>query len=158
MNALVCLFAVVGAIASWQTYTNTNFINDIAGNDSVVWLATSGGVVLLEPGPPPVARQTFVNTDSLPANQCLCVALDDSSNLWVGMRGGGLAVIEKGADHARPYLPNEWSPRNVRALCWDGSRLLAGTDQGLYVINTRSTLLDFSDDAITWYSVARIPE
>ncbi|MBM3323433.1 hypothetical protein FJY69_08165 [candidate division WOR-3 bacterium] len=158
MNLLVTILIAVGSIAHWQTYTNTNFINDIAGNDSVVWLATNGGVVQLDPGPPPVGIRTFVNTDSLPANRCVCAVLDGSGNVWVGMSGGGLAVIGRDADYARPYLPNEWSPRNVRTLAWDGARLLAGTDQGLYAIETGSTFLDFSDDIITWYSVAEVPE
>ncbi len=158
MNVLIAVLVAVGPTVRWQTYTNTNFINDIAGNDSVVWLATGGGVVRLDPGPPPVVRRTFVNTDSLPANHCRCLALDGGGNVWVGMNGGGLAVIGKEADYARPYLPNEWSARNVQALAFDGPRLLAGTDQGIYVVETRGTFLDASDDIITWYSVAQVPE
>ncbi len=157
ISTLVSFLVVAGSLTGWRSYTNTNLVNSITGSDSSLWLATNGGVVLLDAGPPPVRRRTFVNTDSLPANRCLCIALDDSGNLWVGT-GGGLAVIERGSSRARSYRPREWAPHDIRALTWDGARLLVGTDQGLYVIDTRSTLLDFEDDGLGWFTVARVPE
>jgi hypothetical protein len=49
-------------------------------------------------------------------------------------------------------------PTRLSDLAWDGERLLVGSDAGLYVVNTNGTLLDFDDDIIDRYSVARYPE
>jgi len=158
MNALLFVAMLTGSLGGWHSYTNTNFVNGIAGDDSTLYLATNGGVVELGAGPPPFTVRTYVNSDSLPVNQCLCIAQDSAGNSWVGTNGGGLAVIEKGALRAQPYRPNDFSPRVVRALAWDGHLLLAGTDQGLYLLDTRGTLLDFDDDRIQSYTVAAVRE
>ena len=88
---LIALVAAVGT-SDWQSYTNTNFISDMVGTDSVLYLATYGGVASLDILPGPALRRTFVNTDGLPTNRCLCIGRDASGNLWVGTDGGGLAV------------------------------------------------------------------
>jgi hypothetical protein len=153
---LICLTVAVPA-SGWQTYTNTNFVNDMVGNDTTLYLATNGGVVELQLLPTLETRRMVVNTDGLPYNKCLCIAEDVAGNLWVGTDGGGLAVIAGESLTVRPYRASEIATR-IRCLAWDGDRLLAGSDQGLYCIDTRGTLLDFEDDDIRRFSVARNPE
>jgi len=156
MAALLVVLFVAGS-GDWQSYTNTNFISDMVGTDSALYLASNGGVVVLDIVPGPALRRTFVNTDGLPTNRCLCIGRDDSGNVWVGTDGGGLAVIEPDSGEVRQYRPNDLAPR-VRTLTWDGTRLLCGSDQGLYVIETRGTPLDFDDDSIVRFTTARVPE
>ncbi len=144
--------SVLGKESMWQTYTNTNYINDIIADDSVFVLATRGGLVWFDPGRV-WALQKLVNTDGLPANNCLAAAFDSAGNLWVGTEGGGLAVVPKESSFALVYRPNDL-PEKVTALAWDRDRLLLGTDRGLYVVEDPDTPLDFSDDIIKHYSVA----
>lgn len=138
--------------AEWRSFTNVNHIRGMGRRDSLLVLATKGGLVFLDPGRAGVKR-ALVNTDGLPVNDCITALFDSSGNCWVGTDGGGLAVVPAESSFALSYRPNEL-PSRVSALVWDGDRLLAGTDQGVYVVETRGTPLDFSDDGIRRYSVA----
>jgi len=153
---LIALVAALGT-SDWQTYTNTNFISGMVGTDSVLHLATYGGVAVLDILPEPELRRTFVNSDGLPTNRCLCIGRDASGNLWVGTDGGGLAVIEPDSGRVWQYRPNDIALR-IRTLTWDGDRLLCGSDQGLYVIETRGTPLLFEDDSVVRFTTTRVPE
>jgi len=157
MNTLFVVLAVTAIGPSWQAYTNTNFVTGMAGTDSTLYLATFGGVVSLGIRGAPTLRRTFVNTDGLPTNRCLCISRDSSGNLWAGTDGGGMVVIEPEPGRVRQYRPNDMA-MHIRVLTWDGNRLLCGSDQGLYLIETRGTPLDFDDDSIVRYTTARVPE
>ncbi|MBM3313414.1 hypothetical protein FJY70_02330 [candidate division WOR-3 bacterium] len=157
MTQLLLALIVAGSPGAWQSYTNTNFVNDMAGTDSLLYLATSGGVVMLDILPGPGFRRAFVNSDGLPTNRCLCIGRDAAGVLWVGTDGGGLAVILPDSGHVLRYRPSDF-PLRVRTLTWDGTRLLCGSDQGLYVVETRGTFLDFADDVVTRFTVTRTPE
>jgi ligand-binding sensor domain-containing protein len=157
MAGLLIVLLAAGSAGDWQAYTNTNFVRDMVGTDSVLYLASNGGVVVLDIVPGPVLRRTFVNTDGLPTNRCLCIGQDGAGNLWVGTDGGGLAVIEPDSGQVWQYRPNDLALR-IRTLTWDGTRLLCGSDQGLYVIETRGTPLDFEDDSIVRFTTVRVPE
>lgn len=148
---------LVAGLGTWQSYTNTNFVTGLAGRDSAIWCATLGGVAQLVSQPEPRTVQTITNTEGLSANRCLCIALDRDGNGWVGTQSGGLAVVIADSGRARPWRPNDMAT-TVRALTWHGDRLLVATPQGLYVIDTRGTLLDFTDDEIRRFSVTRVPE
>ncbi|MBM3331242.1 hypothetical protein FJY68_05230 [candidate division WOR-3 bacterium] len=157
MFILTALAVLLSGTAQWRAYTNTNFINDMVGTDSVLYLASYGGVAALDIRPGPMLRRTFVNTDGLPTIRCLCIGRDASGNLWVGTDGGGLTVIEPGNGRVWQYRPSDIALR-VRALTFDGTRVLCGSDQGLYMIETRGTLLDFDDDSIVRFTTTRVPE
>ncbi|MFO7651007.1 MAG: two-component regulator propeller domain-containing protein, partial [bacterium] len=148
---------LVASLGGWQSLTNTNFVTGLAGRDSALYCATLGGVVEVVTRPEPQTVRTITNTEGLPANRCLCIVLDPDGNAWVGTQGGGLAVVGRDSAEARSYRTSELA-MTVRALAWHGERLLVGTPQGLYVVDTRGTLLDFEDDDIRRYSVARVPE
>ncbi len=156
VGLLISLF-IAGGTGGWRAYTNTNFINGIAGTDSVLYLATYGGVAALDILPSPSLLRTFVNTDGLPTNRCLCIGRDASGNLWVGTDGGGLAVIEPDNGRVWQYRTSDVALK-IRTLTWDGTRVLCGSDQGLYLIETRGTLLDFDDDSIVRFTTTRVPE
>ncbi len=156
MATLITLVLLSG-FGGWQSLTNTNFVSGLAGRDSTLWCATLGGVVQVVTRPEPRTARILTNTEGLPANRCLCIALDAAGNAWVGTQGGGLAVVARESSSARAYRPNELA-MTVRTLAWDMDRLLVGTPQGLYVVDTRGTPLDFSDDEIRRFSVARVPE
>lgn len=157
MSFGVVALVLAQSLGGWQSRTNTNFVTGLAGRDSALYCATLGGVVEVVTRPQPQTVRTITNTEGLPANRCLCIALDPDGNAWVGTQGGGLAVVGRDSVEARSYRTSELA-MTVRALAWHGDRLLAATPQGLYVVDTRGTLLDFEDDDIRRYSVARVPE
>ncbi|MGB9742239.1 MAG: two-component regulator propeller domain-containing protein [candidate division WOR-3 bacterium] len=156
MNLLIVLFLVAGA-GHWQTFTNANFICDLGGDDSVLNVATLGGVVFLRTRPELAVERKLVHTDGLGVNRCLCIARDDSGNVWVGTDGAGLAVIPKDSGQARLYRAGEL-PLRIRTIALDTGRVIFGTEQGLFVINLQGTPLNFSDDVIDMFNFARVRE
>jgi ligand-binding sensor domain-containing protein len=152
MNLVIGIaLALVGA-SGWQTYTNTNFVNDIAGSDSLLVVATRGGVYAFDPQGLQILR-TIVNSDGLPANLCNAVALDPAGNAWVATAGGGVGVIPRDSTRGLAYRPNDM-PEVVTCVGRDGDRLLFGSDRGLYVVETFGSWLDFNDDLVRRYTVA----
>lgn len=144
-------------LTNWQTYTNTNCINAICGDDSVLNVATTGGVVFLNITSAPEVIRTYTHLDGLGANRCLSIIRDERGNMWVGTDGSGLAVIPDGADSAIGY-PSFELPISIQVLSGAPNRLLVGTSQGLYVLEMRGSRLDFSDDTIRYFNYARVRE
>ncbi len=156
-----CLSAA-GVFASspgdWKSYTNINFVTDIGGDDSTVFLTTTGGVVILQTKPnSPQVKKILVHTDGLGVNRCFSLAKDEQGNLWIGTYGAGLAVIPKDSGKALGY-PSIRVATKIRTVAVGGTRILAGTDQGLYVIETKGTFLDFSDDYVRYFTVSKTKE
>lgn len=145
-----------GQVEVWRTYTNTNYIFDISGNDSVLSVATAGGLVILDVrAEPPRVERTIVHTNGLGANRCLAVSQDWEGNIWVGTDGAGLAVVPKDSNRAFLCYTNEL-PTRIRSVIFSGHRLLLGTEQGFFVIDTRGTPLNFNDDGIRHFQVNEI--
>lgn len=160
MTTIAILVLLTGQLPEWQTYTQLNLFNDICGDDSVLFLASAGGIVMLDAREVQV-EATVVNTDGLPVNGCLAVGLDPAGNLWVGTDGGGLAVIPAESTRAMRYRGPALGPTlpdRIPVLAWDGDRLLVGSDRGLFVIETRGTLLDTADDQVRHFSAVNVGE
>ncbi len=157
MSGILLGTVLFAFLTNWQTYTNTNCINDICGDDSVLHLATIGGVVFLDIRSTPKVIRTYTHLDGLGANRCLAVGRDDSGNVWVGTDGTSLAVIPAGADSGFAY-PSFELPSVIQTLKVMKDRLFIGTGQGLYVIKLSGSKLDFSDDTIYHFSYARVRE
>lgn len=158
--SLLAMLAVLSGVSDsldWRSHTNTNFVNAIVGSDSLVFLATNGGLVELQIWPERRTLRTLTNTDGLPSNRCLCIAEDPDGNLWVGTDDGGLAVVASDHSGLREYRPTELA-RHIRSIAFDGTRLLCATDQGLYCVETQGTWLGFDDDVVRRLSVARYPD
>lgn len=156
MGLVVALFLL--SISGWQTFTHPSYIFDICGDDMTVNLATAGGVVVLDSRfEPPLVRRTFVHTDGLGVNRCLAIAKDRAGHLWVGTDGAGLVVIPSDSSRAVSYRIAEL-PLRVRTVVIEDSRVLVGSEEGMFVIDTRGTPLDFSDDLITHFRVSVVRE
>ncbi|OYD16103.1 hypothetical protein CH330_03680 [candidate division WOR-3 bacterium JGI_Cruoil_03_51_56] len=151
MLGLAILVILSAYSSDWQSYTNTNYIHDIYGDDSAFTLATNGGLVLLDPIGLRVER-TIVNTDGLPVNRCLVVVQDSAGNRWVGTGGGGLAVVPNDSDEAFVYRPNDL-PERITALAVDSSRILVELSAGYMLLKpTKHRLIS----AMTLFSSFRL--
>lgn len=158
MTLMLSLMLAIVIDGEWRSLVSSNLVNDICGDDSILYLATAGGVAVLDVAQEQIQTIRIVlNSEGLPVNNCLCEALDSAGNLWVGTDGGGLAVIPADGGFALHYRPSDVAPY-IRSLSWAGNRLLVGSTEGLYVIDAMGTPLDFSDDAIRHFSTARVPE
>ncbi len=86
--ALLLISLSLGAIRNWQTYTNTTHVADAAVQDNLIWIATWGGLVSLDPATG-AFTQTLTNVDGLDEQDVR--ALDAVDNvLNIGTAGSGV--------------------------------------------------------------------
>ena len=136
-------------------YTNTNYIYDLAGKDTIVYCATNGGVVAYD-----YFNETFqvlTNSDGLPTNKQNCLGLDSSGCIWAG-NDLGLAVVDKNFSNIQLY-PDQWLPSfMVQDICGAKDTIFIGTAGGLLIIYTKGTPQDFTDDeSQTIYNTDGLP-
>ncbi|MGQ9678531.1 MAG: hypothetical protein ACUVUD_04545 [bacterium] len=145
-------------VTGWQTFTHPKYIFDICGDNISVNLATAGGVVVLDSRfEPPLVKRRFVHTDGVGVNRCLAIAKDGAGHLWVGTDGVGLVLIPSDSSWAVSYRTAEL-PLRLRAVVVENNKVLVGTDEGMFVIDTRGTPLNFSDDTINHFRVSVVRE
>ncbi len=89
---LTVLAAVVGAVSlssaeilSWRSYTSFNHVTDMVLYDGFIWVATTGGLVQIDPAT--MNHKTFTNVDGLGTNTLYSLCVDSRGRLWVGGRG-----------------------------------------------------------------------
>jgi hypothetical protein len=124
-------------------YTNTNYIYDITGLDSMIYCATNGGIVRFNRLTSDFAVLT--NTEGLQQNQQNAVSVDSSGHVWAG-NDQGLVLINSDFTGINIY-PIECltCTRITEILCRKDS-IYVGSSNGLLFINTKGTPLDFNDD------------
>jgi ligand-binding sensor domain-containing protein len=154
VSILLALSVLTGLTGEWRTFTNTNYVNDIAGSDSVLYLATRGGLQTFT-----IANTTFrdayTNASGLPVNDLRCCVEDRAGLIWIGTVGGGLVVFDPSDGKLCSY-PTDFLPLTVTCLGISGDTILLGSDNGAFVIATQGTGLDFDDDQITQFQAPRI--
>ncbi|MDH5186382.1 MAG: hypothetical protein OEW70_04880 [candidate division WOR-3 bacterium] len=158
---LLCLLlpvicSQVLAFGQWQTYTNANFIYDITAIQNKLYCATKGGLTIFDKETQAVI-QVLTNTDGLPQNQCLCIAKDDSNNLWIGTDGAGLVIFEPQNQIFQSYRSSQF-PTIIKCILISSDTILVGSDNGFYVINTRGTFNLPDDDQIIHFIKSTHPE
>lgn len=84
-------------LPEWETHTNGSVLS-IAGDSERVWLATLGGVSVLNLKT--LQEDTSVPKDKLGSNYVYKVLTDSKGRVWFGTDGDGLVVYENGAFHA----------------------------------------------------------
>jgi len=147
-----------GISGRWQSYTNTDFVNDLCGTSETLFLATNGGLKLFS------TRDTsfleaFTNTEGLPTNTLLCCDLDAEGNVWIGTDGGGLVVFDRERRQFLVHPLNRLIPLKVNCLmvAGDTAVLGVGADNGAWLIALNGTMLDFEDDSWTYLSGLQSP-
>ncbi|UCG91577.1 MAG: T9SS type A sorting domain-containing protein [candidate division WOR-3 bacterium] len=127
-----------------EQYTNTNYLYDITGRDSIIYCATNGGVVAYDY----VDDSFYVlgDIDGLQLSRQQCLGLDSSGYVWIG-NDRGLALID--ADFGRIQIyPSEYSvPTFIQEIACLTDSIYIGSTYGLLFIDTKGTPDDFADDS-----------
>jgi streptogramin lyase len=85
---VIAAFAVAPAAAeilSWRSYTSFNQVTDMIQYNGFIWVATTGGLVRIDPAT--MQHETFTNVDGLGTNVLYCLRVDSRCRLWVGGKG-----------------------------------------------------------------------
>lgn len=72
-------------ILSWRSYTSFNFVTDMVQYDGYIWVATTGGLVRIDPAA--MRHASYTNINGLGTNTLYSLCVDSSGRLWVGGRG-----------------------------------------------------------------------
>ena len=92
-------------------------------HERTIWFGTEAGLSKLAPGP----FETYGVRDGLPHSFVRALGEDDRGRLWIGTRGGGVAVMDPG-------------PSAPAAAGGDGADLAGGGPDGLVAATPFSTL------------------
>ena len=140
-----CILFIV-SILSAKYYTNTNYIHQLVGYDSIVFCATNGGLVSYS-----LQTNTFqviTNTDGLPMNRQNCLDVDDNGYIWAGCELG-LSVVNTNFEKVRTYPIECLTCTRIQTITTNLDTIYIGSANGLLVIETKGTSNDFTDDIRT---------
>jgi hypothetical protein len=130
----------------WKTYTNTNFINDIAADYNNIYCATRGGFTVFSKRDS-IFTEFYTNVHGLPSNRVNCLLFDKHQNLWIGTNRG-IVIYNPTAKLLLKYHDLGSAEQNyINCLAISGDTILIGTQNGLIVIHTRGTA-SINDDQI----------
>lgn len=124
-------------------YTNTNYINDMTGRDSVIYCATNGGFMAFNRLTDDFTALT--NTDGLQLNTQNAVALDSSGHIWVGNEQG-LVLVNSDLNNVHVYPVECLTCTRTQTITCLRDSIYVGSSNGLLFIDTKGTPLDFDDD------------
>lgn len=142
----VCMLFVSSSNAEWKTYTNTNFINDIIGDSNYLYCATQGGLTIFSRAENQF-RDVYTNVDGLKTNRIYCLMFDKIGKIWLGTYRG-IAIFDPSTRKIEIYDRfDEITQSIITCLSCSGDTVLVGTQNGLFVIDTKGTS-SFSDDNI----------
>lgn len=152
------IFLFSSLCAQWQTFTNANFINDLAIIKNQLYCATNGGLAIFDIDTASLKfSQIFTNTEGLTQNQCLCLTKDRADNLWFGTDGGGLIIYCPSNQNFLTYQDSR-IPTKLKSIFAVSDTILIGTSNGFYLIDTRGTFLNPFDDNIFAFTKATHPK
>ncbi|MEW6685535.1 MAG: hypothetical protein AB1393_04940 [Candidatus Edwardsbacteria bacterium] len=109
----------------WVTYTNSNYVQDLAVEGNFIWCATTGGVTKFN-----VFDTTFTkytNADGLADIEVRAVVIDSLGNKWFGT-ADGLSRFD--GSSWKNYSSYELPSSNILSLTTGSGKIWVGTDQG----------------------------
>jgi len=141
---LIQLILIVLALnVKTEYYTNTNYIYDMTGLDSMLYCATNGGFLVFN-----TLTSNFrvlTNTDGLQKNGQNCVGIDSSGDIWAG-NDLGLVLIENDLNSIHVYPVECLTCSRITEIVCLRDSVYVGSSNGLLFIDTKGTPADFDDD------------
>ncbi len=92
--------APAARVLNWHSMTSFDMVTDITMYNGFIWIATSGGLVRIDPDTEQFL--TFTNVDGLQTNDLKCLFVDARNRLWVG--GDGRLINYSNPDNPDGYL------------------------------------------------------
>jgi ligand-binding sensor domain-containing protein len=128
------------------SYTNTNFINDIVGDSLNLYCATQGGFSIFSINESSYT-DVFTNTEGLSVNRVSCLVRDKWGQIWIGTYRG-LAIFNPSSKTIQSYRSLGTAEQDI-ITCLEsaGDTMLIGTENGLFVVDTRGTS-SIDDDVV----------
>lgn len=135
----------------WETFTNTNHVNQMVVEADTLWWATTGGVVkfsLIDT----TILEIYHREDGLCGNYVTSMVIDQFGDRWFGTRHNYLCRLTA-AGVWETYDQFTGIPTDAKIQCMTliGDSLWVGTDQGVGCLDLRNTQNGFKKP---WLDVA----
>ncbi len=126
--------------------TPTDVIEDNQGD---IWIATSDGVVIIQPGLRPISLCNFPNDLNARNRSARTLCFDGNNQLWIGTSNGSLYYVDSGSNAMKQFRMNsKHIPFAWNSISYDGDNKiwLAGSGVPLISINQREHTV------VSWFS------
>jgi ligand-binding sensor domain-containing protein/tRNA A-37 threonylcarbamoyl transferase component Bud32 len=131
----------------WSHFSSTQGIKAVAGQDDIIWLGTSGGLIAWN-------RQTgeyekYTTLDGLPYHNINSLVVDSDGTLWGATEGGGIWAFDGANWHT--YTTDDGLETDLISVLFetDGGTLIAAA------AHAETTFYRFEDD--TWVADMPVP-
>ncbi len=148
-------------ITSEDGLSQNSVYSILQGSDGFMWFGTRFGLNRYDGKDFKVFRHDLSDTTSIPGHVITAISEDQEGNLWVGIRGGGLAVFNKKTETFVSYrhidnAPHSLANNYVTALFTDSrGTMWIGTENGLCTYNdTTDKFRTFKHDPDNAESIA----
>lgn len=129
-------------VGDWTTFTNANFVQDLAILGGDLWCATSGGVLQFNVEDESVRKYT--NVEGLGHIDALALSVDRLGKLWFGTNGGGLSRYDPSNDSWRTYTEFDGVAGKVAGDVYPSeNRIWVGTEKGISLFVWSETQGDY---------------
>lgn len=129
------LFCYIHTAFSFSQFTNYNSavgINDILVDNSVVWAASTGGLIQVDPLQDTVTLEN--DFDNLPDLFLTSLCMDNEGNIWIGSKKGFLVQrSSKRYSVFKSYYASEW---DINDMIVFGKYLIIASSKGCSIFDT----------------------
>ena len=121
------------SVGDWKTFTSSRDVRQIVCRDSVVWGATSGGVIRysVRTG----ALICYTNSEGLSSNDVVAVALDQQSRVWAALSNGDMNIFSP--SEQTWLLKTEYHGYQIQNLYPYGDSIFVSMNIGVSLYNSR---------------------
>ncbi len=130
---LFCVGDLTASVGDWKTFTSARDVRQVVCQDSLLWGATSGGVVRynVRTG----AMITFTNSEGLSNNDVVAIALDHRNRVWAALSNGDLNIYSN-SDGAW-QLKSDYHGYQIQDLFPYGDSVFVSMNIGISLYNSR---------------------
>lgn len=147
MHITVSIFLILISYISteWKAYTNCGYPMDFAVREDTVFIATNGGIRYFNSGDIEFSGNTFklqhsscfTSVNGLAKNIITQIEIDSKRGLWAVVKDQGIYVKPPGESNFFRYELPFQSIKNTRSLKIQSNFLFIGTNDGLFVVDTK---------------------
>ncbi len=124
------LYADVG---DWKTFTSSKDIRQMVADDSLIWCATEGGVLVYN-----YTHTTFrkyTNTEGLSSIDVVAIERDHRGSIWVGLADGRLNIMD--AVSGKWSMKNDYRGLTINDLCAYGDSVFVALNIGVSLYDAK---------------------